>query len=256
MKKRNTYYHIVFGRPALLKSILMSTFLGLSYYFRVPIEVITRSNMGERYFNVFLTSVIGIILLVVPTLYATNYMGNIDYGKLFINYGTWYLYTFLFLYSAFLRWREIRNNPSVWDMQRFSLSAGDPHRLLFKFRISKDNQNSRYMATIIEPGVFIIAGIILTFLQQPIGWVLAGCGIIYSLGYTAAYYLSDQFVMDKIDEMICNEDMYNIFVNDIPSERGFEFHAKRPTDKGAREKLYDDYMDAEIVNDDEPQEVK
>lgn len=256
MKKRNTYYHEVFGRPAVLKQVFLATFLGLSYYFRVPIEIITRSNMGERYFNLLLTITIGLALLVVPTLFATNYMGDIDYRVLFGRYGTWYAYTFFYLYCGFLRWREIRNNPSAWDLKRFSLAPGDPHRLLYRFRVRKENQNQRFMATIIEPGVFLVAGLLLTLLLQPIGMVLIVCAVVYSLGYTAAFYISDQYVLDKIDEMICNEDMYDIFVNDIPSQRGFEFHAKRPKDKDSRQKLYEDYIDVDYEVDEEPQEVK
>lgn len=256
MKKRNTYYKEVFGRPAMIKKGLLGMFLGLSYVFRVPIEVITRENMGERYFNIVLTILIALGLLVVPIISNLNYMGDVEYKDLFLHYGTWYIYTGYFCYSAYLRWDEIRRYPSVWDAKKFSMSSGDPLRKLYRFKVSKENQNQRFMSTIIEPGVFFVPGVILTILQQPLGWLFITCAIIYSLGYTAAYYIADQFVMDKIDEMICNEDMYNIFVNDIPSQRGFEFHAKRPKDRQTREKLYEDYMEAEIVDDDEPQVVR
>ena len=38
MKKRNTYYKEVFGRPAMIKKGLLGMFLGLSYVFRVKLE--------------------------------------------------------------------------------------------------------------------------------------------------------------------------------------------------------------------------
>lgn len=254
MKKRNTYYQETFARPAILKKLILSGFLGLSYYFRVPIEVITRQNLGERYFNLLLTAAIGLGLICFPVFASTGYDGDINYEKLFKFYTTWYIYTGLYLYCSYLRWNEIRTLPSVWDMERFSLSTGTPIRFFYQFRVRKENQNSRFTATILEPGVFLVVGILLTLWHQPIGPFFICCAIVYSLGYTAGYYLADQFVMDKIDQTICNEDMYNIFVNDIPSERGFEFHAKRPKDKESREKLYNDYVDAEVVQD-EPQVV-
>jgi len=256
MKKRNTYYEEIFGRPAMTKRIVLNIFLGLSYYFRVPIEVITRRNMGERYFNLMLTAAIGIALLYVPIMFSSGLFGGVDYDVLFARFSTWYLYTGIYLYASFKRWQEIRRYPSVWDLKRFSLSSGNIHPFFLRLNVREDLKNNRFVSTILEPGVFLIIGILLTILQQPIGIVLMGCAVIYSLGYTASYYLADQYVMDKIDQMICHEDLHDIFVNDIPSQRGFEFSARRPKDKAAREKLYEDYMEAEIVDEDEPQVVK
>jgi len=253
MKKRNSYYYEVFGRPAFLKKVFLSFFLELSYYFRVPIEVITRRNMGERYFNILLTAVMGIAFLYVPIYFSKNYNNDIDWGQIFRMFGTWYIYTALFLYSSYKRWQEIRTYPSVWDLKRFSLTAGKPHSFFLQLKMGGKELTPRFIAAVVEPGIFFGIGLVLTLLQQPIGIVLLVCSVVYALGYTAAYYLSDQFVMDKIDEMICNEDMRDIFVNDIGSKRGFEFSAKRPTDKAARQQLYDEYIDVENTNSREPQ---
>lgn len=255
MKKRNTYYYEVFGRPAILKKLFLTTFLGMSYYFRVPIEIITRRNMGERYFNILLTASIGLGLLFPPLVINVGFMGEMNWGTLFGLYGTWYIYTAIYFYTGWQRWKEVRNNPSVWDVKRFSLSSGYPHPFFYKL-VGERYRNPRFISTIVEPGVFFVIGLVLTILLQPLGIMLMSCAVVYSLGYAAAYYMADQFVMDKIDEMICNEDLYNIFVNEIPSERGFEFHAKRPKDRDTREKLYDDYIDVDYEVDDEPQEVK
>lgn len=253
MKKRNSYYKEVFGRPAMFKQIFLSLFLALSYFFRVPIEVITRQNMGERYFNILLTVVIGIALVYVPINYSKQYNDDIDWGRLFHYFTTWYIYTALYLYSSYKRWSEIRTYPSVWNLKRFSLSTGKPHPFFLGLNIGGKPLTPRFIGAVAEPGIFLALGLVLSYFQQPLGWFFVLCSIIYALGYTAAYYLADQFVMDKIDEMICNEDMRDIFVNDIGSKRGFEFSAKRPTNKAARQQLYDEYIDVENTNSREPQ---
>ena len=69
--------------------------------------------------------------------------------------------------------------------------------------------------------------------------LLIVCSVFYSFGYAGAYHIGDNFVMDKIDEMISNEELEDSFVNDKdPSEtRGFRFYGKKPTDPDMRRKV-------------------
>jgi hypothetical protein len=260
MKQRDSYYHEFFKRPAQLKLLLLNFFLGISFWLRIPIEVITRRNMGERYFNILLSSVIGAALIITPFYFSRGYSST-DFSMLFGMFGTWLAYTILYLVSMRNRWREIRKLPSVWDMKRFSLSEGSPHPFFRNINIPGVRTTPRLVSTVLEPGVFLLAGIILSVMDQPIGAVFIACAIVYSLGYVGAYYLAEHFIMDKIDEMICNEELHRIFVKDEEPERGFEFRSKRPTDKKKGKRLYDDYMDSRNKDDkndedDEPFEVK
>lgn len=252
MKQRNGYYQVVFGRQVSIKQIFLAWFYVFSYLFRIPIENITRSDLGERYYNTLLSVTIAIALVIIPIPLCKINVGYFDWERLFLFYGTWYLYSALYIWSSFKRWQEVNNNPSVWDFKRFSLSTGKPHRILLMTKIKGEYVTAKFLSTVLEPGIFLVSGILLTLLLQPIGVIFIVCAVIYSLGYVATYHYADMFMMDKIDQIICNEDLHEIFVDDKASERGFEFYGKRPTDKEAREKLYDNIVDAEIIDDDEP----
>ena len=61
----------------------------------------------------------------------------------------------------------------------------------------------------------------------------------------AAYTIGDHFIMDKIDEMICNEEMVNSFVEgrDSSETRGFSTYGRKPTDPETRRRLADAFME-------------
>src|SRR5690349_11846002 len=118
-----SYYHAVFGRPAKVKMFFMRVMLTLSYFFRVPIEVIVRRNMGEDYFNILLSSLIGLGLIIFPIFGGLRY-GSVNWDFVFSNYTTWYMYTALYLYSCYKRLQEIRNMPSIWEYPRYTMSEG------------------------------------------------------------------------------------------------------------------------------------
>jgi|GEM_PF-4277642 len=48
--KKNLYYTTMFARPSMVKQFILGLFLALSYWFRIPIEMLIRKNFGERYF--------------------------------------------------------------------------------------------------------------------------------------------------------------------------------------------------------------
>ena len=85
--------------------------------------------------------------------------------------------------------------------------------------------------------------------EQLIGFILVICSIVYSLSYRAAYYQGDQFVMDKIDEMICNEELVKSFVEGrTPDEtRGFNFYGRRPADPETRRRVAETFVEDETV---------
>jgi len=254
MKRNDSYYHHYFARPARLKQIVLGAFLGLSYVFRIPIEVITRRNFGERYFNIVLSVLIGVVLLAVPYYGAGRWTGH-RWGTMLGTFGTWYAYTAYYLYCVYLRYREILTLPSVWDFKRFSLSEGKPMDFFIKAGTKNKKVNPRYISTVLEPGLFIIGGVILAFMKQPIGYIFILCGLIYSIGYIAAYAMTDDYFMGVIDRKTVNEELFRIFVMDKEPERGFEFHGKRPKDKASAKRLFEDYISDIPAEDIEYEEV-
>ncbi len=241
--KKNLYYKEMFGRPNLIKKWFLGIFLSLSTFFRIPIEVLVRKKMGERYFSLFQSILFAIILLTAPYISG----GFSFHGDMLLtNFGTWYLFTAFFVFNVYKRWQEVKHEPSVFDFAKFSLSTGEPHPFFMNIRFGKDF-SPRLLETVIEPGAFFIAGVILAVFIQPIGFILIFCSIVYSLGYMAAYNIGDDFVMDMIDEMICNQDMEKHFMDDGQSEKGVKFYARKPNSTELRSQL----LDRIIVEEDE-----
>jgi hypothetical protein len=254
MKRNDSYYHHYYARPALLKELILGTFLGLSYVFRIPVEVLTRRNFGERYFNIVLSVTIGIVLLAIPYYGAGRWTGY-RWGTMLGTFGTWYAYTVYYLYCVYLRYREILTLPSVWDFKRFSLSEGRSMDFFIKAGTKNHEVNPKYISTVLEPGLFFIGGVILAFMKQPIGYLFILCGLIYSISYIASYYITDQFMMKKIDQMLCNQELHRIFVLGKDPQHGFEFHGKRPKDKESAKRLFEDYMSDVPVEDIDYEEI-
>jgi hypothetical protein len=246
--KKNIYYQTLFARPNGLKLWLLTFFLSFSFLFRIPIEVFVRKNFGERYFNLLISILIGVFLLYFPYYMSSNRSGT-DYEYLTKWYGLWYVFTLAYCYCVFARYKEVVHEPSVFDFKRFSLSTGKVHPKFFGIKVN-GRVNKRKIETLYEPAIFFIPGVILAFFEQPLGYFLVPCALIYSLGYVGAYYMGDNFIMDKIDEMICNEELRDVFVHDNESEKGFPFYGKKPSEKNTREKLYDSWMkDGDDVTD-------
>jgi hypothetical protein len=237
--KQKLYYQEMFGRINRLKIVLLDFFLAASATFRIPIEMLIRKNFGERYFSLFLSVVIGVALFAYPSLFNNyNRYGETDTGTLLKYYSTWYLYAVVYTYCLFKRWQEVRHEPSVFDFARFSLSNGKIHPFFINLT-NAEQPNIRRIETLYEPGVFFIGGAILAYFSQPIGFLFLVCAVVYSLGYVAAYAKGDDFVMDIIDNMICNQELSETFVEGNESPTGFKFYGTRPDDKKMRDDMYD-----------------
>jgi len=61
--------------------------------------------------------------------------------------------------------------------------------------------------SLIKPARFFETGILLIILQQRLGTLLCVCSIFYSLSYLMAYRIGDDFLLDKIHEMLMNEEL-------------------------------------------------
>ena len=153
-------------------------------------------------------------------------------------YTTWYIFDFTFTIFAFARWAEIKRNPSVFDFQKFSLYNGDINPQFYKFDFFGP-PSPRRIETLFEPLIFFALGLFFWMTDQPVGYLLLTCSIFYSLPYFGAYQQGDHFVMDKIDEMICNEEMFDSFVGnkDASQTRGVRFYGRKPADGDVRRKV-------------------
>lgn len=256
--KKNMYYRTVFKRTNTFQEAFLGLFLAISSWPRLLLEVFIRRNFGERYFSFSGSVFIAVLLGVYPILKVSgvrmfrsySYYGqDSDYGGFFLHYATWYGFLVAFLVMASRRDNEIKQLPSVFDFARFSLSSGHLHPRFLNFTIGDRRLSIRTIETLIEPAFFFFIGLALWIFGQGIGVVIVLCSIIYSLSYQAAYHQGDNFVMDKIDEMICNEELVKSFVEGRdPSEtRGVNFQGRRPADPEIRRRVAETFMEEETV---------
>ena len=250
--KKNLYYRTVFKRSNAFKEGVLAFFLAFCSWPRLLLEVFIRKNFGERYFSFASAMTVSGILALLPLIYLET-MSRIfrnSEGMTFIShFATWYVYLAGFLYMCLQRNEEIKHLPSVFDFGRFSLSTGEIHPRFREVTFNGIPADIRTIEIWLEPLPFALGGFVLWVFGQPIGFIIFLSSIFYSLSYAGAYHQGDHFIMDKIDEMICNEEMVNAFVEGRdPSEtRGVNFYGRRPADPDVRRRLVDGFIDDDTV---------
>ncbi|RYG45544.1 MAG: hypothetical protein EOO01_17630 [Chitinophagaceae bacterium] len=251
MATQNLYYRTCFDRPDLFQKALLGYFLAFSSWPRLLLEVFIRKNLGERYFSLSTAIMLIILLALLPmgAIFIPEQLSDEFVSLSSFNRWTWYLYLTTFFLVCLKRQAEIKRLPSVFDFARFTRSTGTIHPWFYSLNIGGKFADVRTIETWLEPGFFFLLGAILWILDQHIGLLFMVCSVFYAMSYRAQYYRGDHFVMDKIDEMICNEEMVAIFVEGRNSNetRGVPFYGRRPADSEARRKLVDSFMEEEIV---------
>lgn len=237
--KVNVYYRTVIRRPDHFKKISSEVFMELCSWPRILIENISRSNLGERYFNFGTTLLVIIILGFLPFLMATGFYlfaSSPYYHQLppdfYVRHATWYIYLGILLICSIKRKNEIKRLPSVFDFGRFSLSTGRIHPLILNLKWRGKPINLRVIETLVEPGIFFIAGFVLWNFGQNVGMLLMISSFFYSLSYYGAYYQGDQLIMDRIDEILCKQYLGDLVQEGREPEnsRGFRLYGKFPED--------------------------
>lgn len=259
--KKNLYFRTVMTRHNVIARAILDFILKIASYPRLLIEVFLRKNFGERYFAT--ASVISVATLMIAfALFWTKIFPRIGGFSSYAEYSayekskdawfrwefaTWYIFIVAFIYVSYQRRKEVKRNPSVFDFARFSLYTGDIHPKFWNLKVFGKKPTARQIETLYEPLLPFVIGVILWLIEQKLGIVLVVSSICYSLSYVQAYRQGDHFVMDKIDEMIMNEEMQSAFIEDESSNntRGVRFYAERPRSKADREKL----REAIVVDD-------
>lgn len=253
--KKNLYYRTVFRRENVLLDAILDMFFRLASYPRMLLEVFIRTNMGERYFSLATAITLGVILLIFPVPYMAlveTFGRGSEYFEakpvsFWGSFGTWYVFLLGYAYAVYLRWQETRRGPSVFDFSRFSLSGGNIHPLFYSvpYTLFKVTPSTRSVEIFLEPLFFLLTGIVLGLFGQYVGTLIFWASIFYFFSYWAAYRRGDNMVMDRLDEMILNEEMEDAFVNDQPADktRGVRFLTRKPRAKDLRRKLTDSFIE-------------
>lgn len=257
--QKNLYYRTTFKRVNLFKIFFLSMFDAFTGAARSLLEVFTRKNFGERYFLLSSALWIAFILAIIPII-IVKYLSKPQlppeaYGfdsmepaqqvvqtasaSLMPDYLTWYIFIALYVGMSVKHHLDMRRNPSVFDFDHFSLCTGEINPLFLRIKIPFIETNLRTIECFFEPAVFFSFGVILWLIGQNLGILLVLTSIAYSFNYMNDYMHGDNFIMDKIDEMIANEEMEDAFVNELDESqtRGFRIRGKRPKDEDMRRKL-------------------
>ncbi len=201
------YYRSVHKRTNILKTFIYRFFLQLSTFTLIPIEVFFRKNMGIRYFSMFHTTMACLTLAIIPLM--TGGLGIMIMG-MFRKYGRYgfdgfhfntdqlifLLYLVFVFLAALKRSKEVKTEPSVFDLEKFSLYSGTIHP--FIRNIGGKTWDIRTIETKIEPLISFAAGLLIFSLSHPLGIMLMIFSFINMVGQRAAYYFGDEYMLDEI----------------------------------------------------------
>ncbi len=236
--KRNLYYRKMYQGTHRIDEAGAYYASGIMSWGRMLLEVFIRKNFGERYFSIGKAVIAFVILIAVPFFDPSLGLQHF-YSILWSKYTLWYAFAFAFLYFSILRHREIPFNPSVYDFAKFSLYSGDTHPFFLEFKKADGTQDMRRIETVYEPIGFVAVGICLWLIGQRLGVLLFFSGWMYAACYQIYYNIGDQFILDKIDERLMNEEMQEIFVfdKDPKDARGVTMRGRKPATREMREKV-------------------
>lgn len=261
--KKNLYFRTVLRRRSKLKALLLNFMLGSASWPRMLIEVFIRSNFGRRYFSIFSAFLLVAVLILLYHLggglwealekvfnprhfyYVTDEekMARLAHAQR----QTFWFYAFLFVFFLFAIGRHVQSQRTSnnYDFEHYSLSSGDFAPWILKLSKALSVTSVREIEVWIEPSVGFLAGLLLFMIGiKTVGLVLMVAGVFYAFSYWAAYEIGDNFVMDKIDERICNEELERAFVDglDTRQTRGVRFYGRTPSDPEARRKIAESFV--------------
>lgn len=229
MKKENSSYRATIKRVNYFKLMLYSMVYVYSSIPRGIVECFLKRNQGERTFSL-VNSILSLIIMTFIPLISEGILRynlkrgfylltrHVDMADFFLKYTTWYLFLIAFLFAFIKRNDEVRYGPSIYKLGQHTLYPGDPHPLFRSLMNSGYKITIRTVETLLEPGVFVIAGLLLMLLNQPIGKFLVCCGFIYSLSLCAAYRVGDEQIMDLLDKIVEAEEKKNILSGKGPED--------------------------------------
>ncbi|TFF36173.1 hypothetical protein [Mucilaginibacter psychrotolerans] len=255
MIKTNLYYKTVFKRKEVAKDVSLIAFLFIVSWPRLLLEVFVRKNFGERYFSLTTVIFLSIVLFFIPIgidKASHFYSGDSSTISIIFKNITWYLFLAGLLYVSFKRQKEIARETGTFDFAKFSAYDGDIHPMFNNIEIKGKKVTRRQICILVEPAFFLAIGIILALCVQKLGILIIFCSLCYALGYKADYIRGDHFILDTIDEMICNEEMVESFVHGRGPEetRGFEMRGNAgPSSEEFRKQIIDNLTDEEPTSE-------
>lgn len=242
--KKNIYYSSVYGRMELNKKVI-GLIITLLAFPKIVLDVFLRKNMGERYYSLFVAVIVGIGMYAI---FYTQAKMNMDDPSTFS-----YIFLAGYAIMSVARYLEIRREPSVFDFAKFSLSTGLSYPFFKHIKLFGKSPTQRRIDVYYEPLLCLLVGLLITVTVDPmVGIVVIFCAISYYLHNMFAAMMGDHFVMDKIDEIICNQELSETFVQDKEvSPRQVPFFGRKPSSEQLRKAFADDVLNTDVGVEDE-----
>lgn len=241
----NTYYRLITGHVNIMRKIYQSFILALSHFPSLFVAVFLRKNMGERFYTLSASLTFAVILLVpfVVLTSLSNYY-NPKFLKMFD--WPWAIFVCIFITYSIVRRLEFKRNTHIVRTDQFSYYEGDmlwPLWLWIEKKVPFLKAHPLYIRKYYEPALVFISAFVLgtIFVGSFVFFFLLITSILQFLRVQVQYAEGRNFIMDKIDEIIANEELFESLVNDKPAEetRGFSFFAPKPESREVREKMVD-----------------
>ena len=235
--KKNIYYRAMYGRNTINQKVI-PVFMFFLQLPKMILEVLLRKDMGERFFSPFISVLLAIALYFFPNMLR---MGGSGWERSII----FTLFLIAYVVMIVVRYLEVRRAPSVFDFERFSLDPGQPFPFFYKIKLFGKTPSTRTVECYFEPLFCFIIGFLLLLIHEYLtGAIIIVCAICYFIGAMASAIRGDHFVMDTIDEIICNQDMAETYVQDEErSPRGVPFFPKKPSTAALRQEFIDHIQD-------------
>jgi hypothetical protein len=240
---KTAYFRDMYKRQSFVMTEIKKFIYSITTNIRFILEVLIRSNMGERHFSVIYAVFVGLILYFIPFAYEFSARHN-STGILSVIWDniTWYIFIGYYAYCCMKRKKELVTKPGVFDFARMSYSTGHINRHFLEFKVFGKKRDYRFIETFLEPLFFLVIGIALLILGQKVGMLILICSMCYSISYYMAYRIGDDIIMDNIDIHIVSKEMTDLMSgnDEETSPFGNNFRAEIPKDKANRKSIFND----------------
>jgi hypothetical protein len=221
--KQTAFFEATLGRSNVFLTSILNFFFMITSYPRLLLEVFLRRRFGTGYFSLAPAIILSLFLFISPVLQTKNWY-HFEWLEFFKQFFTWYLFAFAFAYKSWRHYQELRLPPGVFDFSKFSKYSGDKDFRFYELTRFGINVTSRLIATFLEPLIFFVLGLFLILINQPIGYLILLCSVIYSLGYCGAFRIGDMYLQEIIDKMILSQELSETCMEGKSprADRGFE----------------------------------
>lgn len=247
---QNIFIQTHFGKPNIFLQLLKEFFLFFALYGSAFVEVFLRKRFGERYMSLS-HSIIG-------TFFILNFGGY--FAKILrTNRGYVFLIIFLIIHLGLtIKHRmEISKYGTTYDFKRFSLSHGEIAPFWDKIignRIFGVKISEYTVKVVLEPALAFLIGSILLFFSfsRLVGGILIFSAICFAIKNFTQAQIGRNWVLDIIDDKICSELNYDLFIERKPSQetKGIYLPIELPEEEETCRMLYNAFNQSMGIEED------